>query len=246
MVGFYSFFSTVPRGKHLIRVCLGTACYVRGGMEVLEALKKELGIDVGETTEDREFSLEVARCFGACGLAPVITINDVVHHRVKPARINEMLAQYAEEPVPRTTDAVKGASEAAGASGQRRSACMADKINSPDLLGDGRQGQGGHRPARRAQGDQSHRPHGHLRHRRRRPRRRGLLPLRDGRATLDNGHPTSPAAPGCARGAHGHRARSPTGPCTATACWRSDKVHTIVRQPPRRRHRPSTAYLIKT
>jgi NADH:ubiquinone oxidoreductase subunit E len=97
VVGFYSFFSTVPRGRNLIRVCLGTACYVRGGMKVLEALKKELGIDVGETTDDREFSLEVARCFGACGLAPVITINDNVHHRVKPARIGEVLAQYAPE-----------------------------------------------------------------------------------------------------------------------------------------------------
>jgi NADH:ubiquinone oxidoreductase subunit E len=99
VVGFYSFFSTVPRGRNLVRVCLGTACYVRGGMQVLEALKKELGIDVGETTEDREFSLEVARCFGACGLAPVITINDKVHHRVKPARIGEVLAQYKPEPV---------------------------------------------------------------------------------------------------------------------------------------------------
>jgi NADH:ubiquinone oxidoreductase subunit E len=99
VVGFYSFFSTVPRGRNLIRVCLGTACYVRGGMQVLEALKKNLGIDVGETTEDREFSLEVARCFGACGLAPVITINDNVHHRVKPARIAEVLARYAPEAV---------------------------------------------------------------------------------------------------------------------------------------------------
>jgi NADH:ubiquinone oxidoreductase subunit E len=98
VVGFYSFFSTVPRGRNLIRVCLGTACYVRGGMAVLESIKKELGVDVGETTEDREFSLEVARCFGACGLAPVLTINDVVHHRVKPARIREVLAQYAPQP----------------------------------------------------------------------------------------------------------------------------------------------------
>jgi NADH:ubiquinone oxidoreductase subunit E len=106
VVSFYSFFSTVPRGRNLIRVCLGTACYVRGGMAVLEALKKELGIDVGETTEDREFSLEVARCFGACGLAPVITINDIVHHRVKPMRIREVLEQYAPEPV--ATEATVG------------------------------------------------------------------------------------------------------------------------------------------
>jgi NADH:ubiquinone oxidoreductase subunit E len=97
VVSFYSFFSTVPRGRNLVRVCLGTACYVRGGMAVLDALKKELGVDVGETTEDREFSLEVARCFGACGLAPVITVNDIVHHRVKPARIGEILAQYGSD-----------------------------------------------------------------------------------------------------------------------------------------------------
>jgi len=96
VVGFYSFFSTQPRGQNVIRVCLGTACYVRGGKQVLDALKKELGIDVGETTEDRRFSLEVARCFGACGLAPAIMINDDVHQRVKPARIRQVLAPYQE------------------------------------------------------------------------------------------------------------------------------------------------------
>ena len=96
VVGFYSFFSTVPRGKHVVRVCLGTACYVRGGVGVLDALKKDLGIDVGGTTEDRQFSLEVGRCFGACGLAPVIMIDDDVHHRVKPKRIGAILEQYAE------------------------------------------------------------------------------------------------------------------------------------------------------
>ena len=94
VVSFYSFFSTVPRGKNVIRVCLGTACYVRGGLDVLEAIKAKLGIDVGETTEDRMFSLEVARCFGACGLAPAVSINDEVHRRVRPARINQMLAPY--------------------------------------------------------------------------------------------------------------------------------------------------------
>lgn len=97
VVGFYSFFSTVPRGKHLVRVCLGTACYVRGGQRVLEAMKQKLGIDVGETTPDRQFSLEVARCFGACGLAPVITVDDDVHHRVKPNRLDEVLDRYRED-----------------------------------------------------------------------------------------------------------------------------------------------------
>jgi len=95
VVGFYSFFSTVPRGKHLVRVCLGTACYVRGGKAVLEALRKALGIDVGETTEDRVFSLDVGRCFGACGLAPVVMIDDDVHQRVSPARAGALLAPYA-------------------------------------------------------------------------------------------------------------------------------------------------------
>lgn len=94
VVGFYSYFSTQPRGEHVIRVCLGTACYVRGGKQVLDALKKELAIDVGETSEDRVFSLEIARCFGACGLAPAIMINDDVHQRVKPARIRQILAPY--------------------------------------------------------------------------------------------------------------------------------------------------------
>jgi len=94
VVSFYSFFSTVPRGKYLIRVCLGTACYVRGGKEVLNSLKKELSIDVGGTTDDRVFSLDIGRCFGACGLAPVIMINDDVHQRVKPDSINAIIKEY--------------------------------------------------------------------------------------------------------------------------------------------------------
>lgn len=94
VVGFYSFFSTVPRGKYLIRVCLGTACYVRGGKNVLDALKKELGIDVGQTTEDRVFSLDVGRCFGACGLAPVIMVNDDTHRQVKPSKVGELIEKY--------------------------------------------------------------------------------------------------------------------------------------------------------
>jgi NADH:ubiquinone oxidoreductase subunit E len=94
VVGFYSFFTTVPRGEHLVRVCLGTACYVRGGKKVLEAVKKSLDIDVGQTTPDRKFSLEVARCFGACGLAPVLTVDEDIHQRVKAARVQELLDGY--------------------------------------------------------------------------------------------------------------------------------------------------------
>ncbi|MDA3923792.1 MAG: NAD(P)H-dependent oxidoreductase subunit E [Kiritimatiellae bacterium] len=100
VISFYSFFTRNPRGKYLVRVCLGTACYVRGGKEVLEAIKKRLEIDVGETTEDRQFSLEVGRCFGACGMAPVVMVNDDTYQRVKPARINELIAQFITEEEP--------------------------------------------------------------------------------------------------------------------------------------------------
>jgi NADH:ubiquinone oxidoreductase subunit E len=95
VVTFYSFFTLHPRGKFLVRVCLGTACYVRGGKEVLDAFKKKLGIDVGETTADRIFSLEVGRCFGACGMAPVVMVNETVYQRVKPARVGELVNQIA-------------------------------------------------------------------------------------------------------------------------------------------------------
>ena len=97
VVSFYSFFTTVPRGRHTVRACLGTACYVRGGKEVLESLKRHLGIGVGETTEDRMFSLEVGRCFGACGLAPVVVVDETVHQQVKPSRVAELLEPYREE-----------------------------------------------------------------------------------------------------------------------------------------------------
>jgi NADH-quinone oxidoreductase E subunit len=94
VVTFYSFFSTVPKGTYQIRVCLGTACYVRGGNELLQALKNKLGIDVGETTPDRLFSLGVGRCFGACGMAPVLMVNDDLHQRVKATKIGEILEAY--------------------------------------------------------------------------------------------------------------------------------------------------------
>ncbi len=94
VVSFYSFFSTQPRGKYLIRVCLGTACYVRGGKEVLAAIERELEVKVGETTADKLFSLDVGRCFGACGLAPVLMVNDVTHQRVKADKVSEIIDYY--------------------------------------------------------------------------------------------------------------------------------------------------------
>lgn len=94
VVGFYSFFSTKPKGKHVVRVCQGTACYVRGGHEVLHAVKNELKIEVGDTTPDRQFSLETGRCFGACGLAPVVMIDNDVVQRLKPSKVAEVLKVY--------------------------------------------------------------------------------------------------------------------------------------------------------
>ncbi len=95
VVGFYSYFSTTPKGKHTIRVCMGTACYVRGGQEVLKALMDTLEISVCETTADQKFTLEVGRCFGACGLAPVVMVDDETFQSVKPSRIQEILDKYA-------------------------------------------------------------------------------------------------------------------------------------------------------
>ena len=94
VVTFYSFFTMVPRGKHVIRVCLGTACYVRGGKPILEKLSAILQIQPGECTEDRLFSLETVRCLGACGLAPVVVVDEDTHGQVKPAKLDALLAQY--------------------------------------------------------------------------------------------------------------------------------------------------------
>ena len=94
VVTFYSFFTMTPRGKYTIRVCLGTACYVRGGKELTDALEKQFGIKDGETTADRLFTLESVRCLGACGLGPVVVVNEDVHGRVKPDKIKDVLSQY--------------------------------------------------------------------------------------------------------------------------------------------------------
>ena len=94
VVTFYSFFTMTPRGKHTVRVCLGTACYVRGGKAITEALQKEFGISEGETTPDRMFTLESIRCLGACGLGPVVVVDEDVHGRIKPSKVKEILTQY--------------------------------------------------------------------------------------------------------------------------------------------------------
>ena len=97
VVSFYSFFTTKKRGKHTIRVCQGTACYVRGGKRLVEAIKDELDVDVGDTTEDGLFTFEIARCIGACGLAPAIMIDDDVYKQMTPQKLHILLRKYREK-----------------------------------------------------------------------------------------------------------------------------------------------------
>lgn len=94
VVTFYSFFTTTPRGRHTVRCCMGTACYVRGGKNNLEKLTTLLKIKPGSTSEDRRFSLETVRCVGACGLAPVITADGETFGQVKPMKIPEILEEF--------------------------------------------------------------------------------------------------------------------------------------------------------
>jgi NADH:ubiquinone oxidoreductase subunit E len=94
VVTFYSLFTTRPKGKNTIRVCMGTACYVRGAKDILEGFTKELGVKVGETTQDSKFTLEVTRCIGACSLAPAITINDKVYQKVDVQRLRQIIDEY--------------------------------------------------------------------------------------------------------------------------------------------------------
>ena len=94
VVTFYAQFSLNPKGQYEIGVCLGTACYVKGSGDILEEIKQILGIDVGECTPDGKFSLEATRCVGACGLAPVVTINEDVYGRLVKGEIGAILAKY--------------------------------------------------------------------------------------------------------------------------------------------------------
>jgi NADH-quinone oxidoreductase subunit E/NADP-reducing hydrogenase subunit HndA len=94
VVTFYTQFHMEPRGKNVIRVCMGTACHVRGGAEVLQTIQDELGIESGQTTEDLKFTLETVACIGACGLAPVIMVNDDTHGRLTPEKVASILKQY--------------------------------------------------------------------------------------------------------------------------------------------------------
>ena len=94
VVSFYTQFSIYPKGQYQINVCMGTACYVKGANEVLDQFRTRLSIDVGECTEDGKFSLEACRCIGACGLAPVVTINDEVYGKLTADDVDGILDDY--------------------------------------------------------------------------------------------------------------------------------------------------------
>ncbi|HNT41665.1 MAG: NADH-quinone oxidoreductase subunit NuoE [Bacteroidales bacterium] len=96
VVTFYSFFTMIPKGKHPISVCTGTACYVRGAEKVLDEMKRILNVKVGETTPDGKFSLNCLRCVGACGLAPVVLIGEKVYGRVSPDGVKDILKEYED------------------------------------------------------------------------------------------------------------------------------------------------------
>lgn len=94
VVSFYSFFTMKPRGRHLVRVCLGTACYVNGAQKIIEKIESGMGLAMGGTTEDRRFTLQGVRCLGACGLAPVVMIDDDTLGQVEPGKILKLMEKY--------------------------------------------------------------------------------------------------------------------------------------------------------
>ena len=95
VVTFYSFFTMIPKGAYPISICTGTACYVRGAENVLAEFKKQLKIEVGETTKDGKFSLSCLRCVGACGLAPVVLVGDKTYGRVAPDDVEDIIREYS-------------------------------------------------------------------------------------------------------------------------------------------------------
>jgi len=94
IVSFYHFFTMVPKGKHVIQVCMGTSCYVKGGQRLLDILKKDMGLEPEGMTPDGKFSLETVRCLGCCGLSPVMAIGKDVHRKVKPREMKDILSSY--------------------------------------------------------------------------------------------------------------------------------------------------------
>lgn len=96
VVTFYSYFTMIPKGEFPISICMGTACYVRGAEQVLSEFKRQLKVEVGESTSDGKFSLNCLRCVGACGLAPVVMVGEKVYGRVAPTQVKQIIAEYRE------------------------------------------------------------------------------------------------------------------------------------------------------
>ena len=96
VVSFYTQFSIYPNGTYNVAVCLGTACYVKGSGDIIDKIKEKLGIEVGQCTDDGRFSLEATRCIGACGLAPVLTVNDDVYGRLTVDDVDDILSKYMD------------------------------------------------------------------------------------------------------------------------------------------------------
>ena len=94
---FYHYFRLVPRGKHMINLCMGTACYVKGADKVGQRIMADLGIQFGETTKDGQFSLESTRCLGTCGLAPVVMVDETIHGPVTPGEVSTILEKYLKK-----------------------------------------------------------------------------------------------------------------------------------------------------
>jgi NADH:ubiquinone oxidoreductase subunit E len=94
---FYHFFNLKPKGKHTVAICLGTACYVKGAQQVLEAIQEELKIELGDTTTDKLFTLQEARCLGACGLAPVVMIDEKIYGELTPKKIVDILQEFRKK-----------------------------------------------------------------------------------------------------------------------------------------------------
>lgn len=96
VVTFYSYFTEEPTGKYVINICMGTACFVKGSGDVLSEFENKLNIKLGGTTEDGKYTLQVLRCVGACGLAPVVTVNDKVYGHFTPKMVDKILDEYKE------------------------------------------------------------------------------------------------------------------------------------------------------
>jgi NADP-reducing hydrogenase subunit HndA len=95
VVSFYTFFTMIPKGKHPISVCIGTACFVKGADKVVEALKNQLNVEVSEVTPDGKFSIDCLRCVGACALAPIVMVGEKVYGHVKPDQVKDIIADFS-------------------------------------------------------------------------------------------------------------------------------------------------------